>query len=135
MNIYCFIVCKGRIELLHDRFAFKLNAEDLRKQVHGKNKNRFQHKIKKKNNGEYIKYEYAKVTGDCCWQIRSRFPPGSGQSYDISTAKTDTGGWPIKKVVLTECIMQNEEEDGKESSQQFCSSDNCDGNYVNKALY
>ena len=103
--------------------------------MHGMNKNRFQYKIKKKNNGEYIKYEVARVTGDCCWQIRNRFPPGSGQSYDISTATTATGGWPIKKVVLTECIMQNEEEDGKESSQQFCNSDNCDGNYVNKAIY
>ena len=103
--------------------------------MHGKNKNRFHYKIKKKHNGKYIKYENARVVGDCCWQIRSRFPPGSGQSYDISTAKTDTGGWPIKAVVLTECLMQNEEEDGKEFSRQLCNSDNCDGNYVNKATY
>ena len=103
--------------------------------MHGKNKNRFHYKIKKKHYGKYIKYENARVVGDCCWQIRSRFPPGSGQSYDISTAKTDTGGWPIKKVVLTECIMQNEEEDGTEYSQQLCNSDNCDGNYVNKTKY
>ena len=51
-----------------------------------------------------MKYAFARVTGNCCWQVGQRFR--SGQALDISTAKTVEPGWSggIKRVILTECI-------------------------------
>ena len=51
-----------------------------------------------------MKYEFARVTGNCCWQVGQRFR--GGREVDISTAKTEEPGWSagIKRVILTECV-------------------------------
>ena len=56
-----------------------------------------------------MKYEFARVTGNCCWQIGQRFK--GGRAVDISIAKTEQPGWSegIKRVVLTECIEYDTE--------------------------
>ena len=122
-----FIVCKGQIELLHSEHGLSFSAADWQKQKQEYTKtcdrkerrkqlcivnhnDQFQCKIKKKNiHGENVKYEFARVTGNCCWQIGQRFM--GGQALDISTAKTEAPGWSegIKRVILTECIAYDAE--------------------------
>ena len=79
-------------------------AKDLR---HGKSTGKTKHcgidhkkqlqcKIKHNN------IEMAKVSGNCCWQLCSRYR--GGQCRDVTSIGFVTGGWPIKRVVLTDCL-------------------------------
>ena len=75
------------------------------------NKDEWHVKIKMRNNGEYIRYDMAMIAGDCCWKLRSRF---RGGRIDCTFQPgTFQPGWPIKKVVLTECPQMTETENCK----------------------
>ena len=111
---YYFLACDGKIELLSINGSVNLSigAEDLRHENFiGKTKHcrikiitRYQEIRYKKRPQCKIKLnhiEFAKVFGNCCWQLCSRYR--GGQCRDIASYDGMTKGWPIKRVALTEC--------------------------------
>ena len=97
---YYFPVCNGKIEVAHRIF----DAKDLRDESFiGKTKHcKIDHKKQPQCKIKHNHIEIAKVSGDCCWQLCSRYR--GGQCRDIASAGFVTGGWSIKRVVLTDCL-------------------------------
>ena len=106
--------CNGKIEVYLNPSAppnHSFDADDLRKlgdekgtgKLKGCDKNdenRHQCRMRTKN------LEFVKVMGNCCWQFGSHSRTGMGEVIDIVASEgVKSGGWPIKKVVLTECIQ------------------------------
>ena len=101
---YYFLVCNGKIEVLSIDGSVNLSfdAEDLRDENFIRKKRHCKMYTKQpqcKIKPNHI--EFAKVSGNCCWQLCSRYR--GGQCRDISSVGFVTGGWPIKRVVLTDC--------------------------------
>ena len=55
-------------------------------------------KERNKQTNELLKFELAKLTGNCIWKVTDR--NRAGKPFDMAIPQTHQPGWPIKSVKL-----------------------------------
>ena len=93
--VYTILVCNGRLQLFsseHNQGMY-IQPADLR------NTKRNKKKLKKYYSSNEP-FDLARLEGNCCWKVWSRYR--SGQSFGMGTAKTYQPGWNILSVQLVE---------------------------------
>ena len=96
MNIL-YLDCDGWVTLLSNRDSteIQVEAEKLHEKMRNSNNKSIKKKIKRKG------MHFAKVNGDCCWEVRDRY--SGGESKELWRAHTYYLQWSIKSIKLIDC--------------------------------
>ena len=89
--------CDGGITLLSDKdeTEVEIKSEKLLRNSRRSGRNSVKKKIRRRG------MRFAKVIGDCCWEIREHFR--SGESKELWRPHTYHSPWSIRAVKLIQC--------------------------------
>ena len=95
-----FLGCSGALTLSTNGSSPTISVKINSHKIKQKKIKRKSIKVRHPETKKLIKFEHAKLIGNCCWKLWDHYR--GGQPYDISRADTYQPGWTIRAVELVE---------------------------------